>query len=165
MGGGAGFDACDGPKQCVLTASTCCGVCGMPELANKVAVNQAALEAFRATVCTEPMGCPECAEEVNPNLFAYCDEGRCVAADARTHAVSECAQSSDCVLRYGMGCCESTCMGVESELTSVSVQGFQSMFDTLGCQSVACDDCDPTYPMFTEAFCNDDGHCEVGLLN
>jgi hypothetical protein len=131
-GGGAAFDACTGPKQCVLTNATCCGVCGMPEVTDMVAVNQAKLDAFRGDLCPQPVGCPECAQEPNPNLFAYCEEGRCVAADARTHAVSACTDTSDCVLRYGMGCCESTCQGVESELTSVSVQGFQSIHDALG---------------------------------
>lgn len=163
-GGGATFDTCDAPGQCVLALNSCCGGCGMPELSSFAAINQAAASAFQKAVCPTPQPCPECGGQPNPNLFTYCDVDHCVAADARTHAVSECTETSDCVLRYGMGCCESTCNGVESELTCVSVKGFQAIHTALGCDSVACDACIPVYPMYAAPLCNN-GHCEVGLLN
>jgi hypothetical protein len=164
-GGGADFAACDGPGQCALVPTGCCGTCGAPELSDLAAVNTARAAEFAESVCPEPIPCPKCATQPNPNLFATCRQGRCVAADARTDAVSACQQSSDCVLRYGMGCCESTCMGTEGELTCVSVTGFQAIHSELGCDSVACDACLPVYPMFAVPLCNAQGHCEVGLIN
>jgi hypothetical protein len=169
-GGGGGsasgdFSACDGPGQCALLPTGCCGGCGTQELTGLAAVNQARAADFALSVCPDPVPCPKCASTPNPNLFATCQAERCVAADARTDAVSACQKDSDCVLRYGMGCCESTCQGTEADLTCVSVTGFQAAHTALGCDSVACDACLPTYPMFAVPLCSAQGHCEVGLVN
>jgi hypothetical protein len=163
-GGGVDFAACDAPGQCVITTATCCGVCGAPELADVVAVNAEHVIDYANANCPDPTACPECATGENPNLYAICESGRCAAKDVRQSEVSACASDSDCVLRFGMGCCEA-CTGVESDLVSVSVQGFQSVYDALGCAGVPCDACLPQYPMYTVALCNAGGHCEVGFIS
>src|SRR4051794_10261503 len=76
-GGGGDFGACDGPGQCELVATGCCGGCVTPELSSLAAVNQARAADFAKSVCPEPLPCPKCAAQPNPNLFTTCQEGHC----------------------------------------------------------------------------------------
>lgn len=159
-GGGADtFTACDGPGQCVLVGNSCCGTCGEEDLAGKKAVNGAQADAYFQSVCPDPTPCPACAAQPNPNLFAYCDNGTCRAADVRTHAVSACTSDADCTLRGGTECCQ-PCMPTDSELTAVNKT---SDLSSLVCApDEACGLCLTQYPPDAAAICNA-GHCEVIL--
>ena len=153
------YDSCDGPGQCVITHGGCCAGCGMPEAETVVAVNAAQIEGYRESVCPEGGACPACATQLNPNLFAYCDAGHCRAADVRTHAVSACATSADCTLRFGTDCCE-PCGGSNEMLTAVSGAGGLS---SLVCGAfMPCPPCVPQYPTDATVIC-DLGHCQVAL--
>jgi hypothetical protein len=150
-----GFFSCDGPGQCLLVEPGCCSGCGMQEIDALVAVNSAQVSAYHKSVCPVETPCPACASQPNPNLFAYCDNGTCRAADIRTHEVSACSSNADCHLRLGPGCCEA-CGGSAFELTAVSAG-----LEALVCSpSTACDDCVPQYPLDAEAVCSN-GHCGV----
>lgn len=158
-GGSTSFTACNGPGQCELVGTGCCGSCGTPELTGKTAVNSAQADAYFKSVCPEPVPCPACAEQPNPNLFAYCDSGNCRAVDVRTDALSACNTDADCRLRFGTDCCES-CSGDTSQLVAVSVS---NDLGALTCSpNEDCPGCIPGYPPGAIAICNA-GHCMVDL--
>jgi hypothetical protein len=158
-GSTSGYAACDGPGQCVLVTNGCCESCGPEDLSTKAAVNVAQIEAFRASVCPSPQPCPMCASQPNPNLFAYCDQGTCRAADVREHPVSACTADSDCQLRFGASCCGG-CVGDTSQLTAINTSGD---LGALVCASnTPCPDCVPVFPPDAITACFD-GHCEVLL--
>lgn len=163
-GTGNDFTSCDGPGQCVLAVPGCCSGCGVPEVGDFAAVNSAKLDAYHTSVCPEETPCPACEGGINPNLFAYCDAGKCVAADVRTHAVSACATSADCHLRVGAGCCEGCGPVSESDLTVTSnaVPGLEAL--VCG-PNAGCPECAPQYPPDVAPSCGGDGHCELVLLD
>jgi len=154
------FAACTGPGQCVLAITNCCGPCGTPEIGDYAAVNQAQLGGYQKFVCPEETPCPACAAELNPHLFAYCDAGQCVAADARTHAVSACTSSDDCYLRVGTDCCESCGPISVSQLTAVT--NAMPQIEALVCApDTGCAECGSQLPPEALTLCGVSGHCEV----
>src|SRR5258708_7428515 len=48
---GVDFTACDGPGQCVAVDSSCCGTCGMPEVANFVGLNTKHVQDYHKEKC------------------------------------------------------------------------------------------------------------------
>lgn len=154
------FAACDGPGQCMLAEPGCCPACGIPELGAFAPINSKYEADYQKYVCPEPTPCPACETIPNPNLFAYCDAGHCVAADVRTHAVSACKSSSDCHLRAGSACCEA-CGDVSFDsLIAVSGTSGVSLASLVCSPNGDCPDCIPNYPAAV-ATCADDGHCQV----
>lgn len=154
------FYACDGPGQCMLATPGCCEACGSPELGTFAAINRAKLDAFNKYVCPEPTPCPACVSETDPNYFAYCQAGKCVAADVRTDPVSQCSADADCRLRNGTACCED-CGMVPAFVVAVSFQAPQSM-EALECTpDIGCPKCLPQYPAGWTAACGASGHCSV----
>lgn len=154
------FYSCDGPGQCVLATPGCCPGCGVPELGAFVAVNSAKTDAYFKFVCPEPTPCPECVSQPNPNLFAYCQAGKCVAADVRSDPVSQCKTDADCHLRNGSSCCE-TCGVDPSNVVAVSSQAPQPI-ETLVCPPDAgCPKCAAQYPDGWFAVCGEAGHCSI----
>jgi hypothetical protein len=155
------FTACNAPGQCVLAAAGCCGPCGTPELDAYVAINGVNEPAFHKSVCPEEPPCVPCETTPNPNLFAYCDAGHCVAADIRTHAVSLCKTAADCRLRWGADCCEGCGLASLSDLTSVASTEMPTL-ETLVCApEVGCPKCAAQYPSDANPVCGSDGHCEI----
>lgn len=166
-GGGGGrdagkidFAACNGPGQCTLVASGCCDACGMPQLSGLTAVNKENVPEFKKEVCPEPEQCPGCETKFNPNLFAYCESGKCVGADMRTDPVSQCHKPADCKLRFGAGCCES-CTGTEEQLTSVAINNENDLKSLVCSPGTVCENCMPQYPMGPIVDCGAEGHCKV----
>lgn len=158
-GGGAvpGYAACSGPGQCTLVASGCCGVCGMPELSNVVAIHEDKYAEFFDVTCPGPIPpCPGCPTASNPDLFAYCEAGQCVGADVRVHELSACQSDSECVLRAGLECCECGSDGI-SALRADAVGSLQQLVCV---PDEACDDCAPVFPDNAVASCVE-GHCRV----
>lgn len=157
------FGACNGPGECMLAVPGCCSPCGMPELGAFVAINVAEATEYHNAVCPEETPCPACDTSPNPNLFAYCDAGKCVAADVRQHPVSACATGQDCHLRYGSGCCEGCGPASVSDLIAVSWDASPSLPALVCSPNADCPECLPGYPPEAAAFCADGGHCEVVL--
>lgn len=159
--------ACDAPAQCVLIPAGCCPACGLAELFDFVAVNAASAEAAQKVLCPEPSPCPDCAHVENPNLFVYCDkdQGRCVGADVRAHAVSACQSSEECVLRGGAHCCEDCLADDASEVTSVSLSVDPSL-SSIVCEGMPpCPPCAPPAPGGVIPECGEDGHCKVFVID
>lgn len=153
------FDACTGPGQCLLVDKGCCSSCGTESLDSKVPINAASSEAYFQSICPEPVPCPACASQPNPNLFAYCEAGQCVAADVTTNFVSACVSDADCHLRNGSACCEQ-CTGSLDQLIAVSVA---NNLPALLCgPNDGCPKCLPSYPIDAVAICSA-GHCAVAL--
>ena len=163
-GGGQGADgqiaACDGPGQCTLVQNSCCGPCGEPTLGDYDAVNAESADAyFNVFVCPEPMPCPACAITPNPDLFAYCEAGKCAGADVTAHAFSECTTAADCTLRMGLGCCEG-CAGDAAALVAVASSELAALHDAICPPDFGCPACAPMYPPEWKADCVA-GHCAV----
>jgi hypothetical protein len=153
------FDDCSGPGQCVLAGNTCCGVCGAPAVTDMAAVNNTLFDEYRTYICPMPTGCPECATQLNPNLFAYCEASKCIAADVTMHAFSECTTAADCSLRHGMECCES-CAGDAYDLVALNANGKTEIYQTVCDPLASCPDCAPNYPPEYKADCMA-GRCVV----
>lgn len=156
---GAAFDACDGPGQCVLVPSSCCGSCGTQSLESMTAVHADHTAAYFESLCPDDVACPACAALPNPNLFAYCESGHCVAADAKTHAVSACTADADCRLRLGADCCE-PCDGSADQIIAVSLDN--DLKGLVCTPNEGCPKCAVQYPPNAAAWCTG-GHCAVVL--
>lgn len=154
--------ACDANSQCVLAAASCCGVCGEPTLADVDGVHRDRLDAHFDAVCPDPVPCPKCATTNNPDLFATCRAGSCVALDLTTEAASACAADSDCRVRT-TGCCECGGSTAEADLIAVAITAEQDYASLVCDPSTSCPACQPIYPDDIEAWC-DDGHCKLRKL-
>lgn len=155
-----GIDACTGPGQCILVSTGCCPGCGIAQLGSMTAINADHQEEYYQDLCPEPVACPACESAPNPNLFAYCEAGHCVAADVTTHAVSACVTDSDCHLRNGSACCEE-CIGSVDQLIAVGA-GNDLVGLTCG-PNEGCPKCLPVYPQDAVALCAG-GHCAVAFM-
>jgi len=156
--GSAGFASCNGPGQCVLRTPGCCGICSEPTLADVEPINQANDQAFYDATCGEndPI-CPACAEQPNPNLFAYCRAEQCVEDDITLSEYNQCNEASECVLRAGLGCCECGGFGVVA-LPASFVE--QQLLQLVCPPDWGCDDCVPELPDGAEPACIDN-RCAV----
>lgn len=152
------FFSCSGPGQCTLASAGCCSQCGKPSLADFTAVNAAKLVAYHKFVCPEPVPCPECAPQFDPNLIAYCSAGKCIAADVRTDPLSACNTTADCHLRNGAECCES-CGENQDAVIAVSYTANPQLADLMCTPDVGCPKCLPQYPPGLVPACGSDGHC------
>lgn len=100
-GGGADPGACGPEDTCVRVPRGCCerrGLRGHPpdDL-------RSAAHAVRGDVC--PL-CPSLGGR--SNIGARCEAGRCKVFDARREKpLSACTEDDDCLLRFGLACCES----------------------------------------------------------
>ncbi|MFO0570532.1 MAG: hypothetical protein U0263_33140 [Polyangiaceae bacterium] len=146
---------CSEPTDCALVTQDCC-LCGMPELTDFQAVNQA----YTAQCSCQGPVC-DCATMPNPNLGATCKAGSCEGFDVRkVDALSMCSIDDDCTLRMGLTCCES-CGSSESELIAVAKKSGDALHQAV-CPSspVGCPACMPQYPANKIAKCVAN-HCQV----
>ncbi|GMV13859.1 MAG: hypothetical protein AMXMBFR56_20830 [Polyangiaceae bacterium] len=164
LGGSGGGDAChdptlktcNGPGQCVLATSDCC-LCGVPELTDYVAMNQASAGQCN---CQGPI-C-DCAMMMNPNLAASCESGQCAAWDVRLREdYAGCKLDSDCSLRDGLGCCEG-CGPIAEQLVAVRTDSEAALKQAMCEPNSACSKCMIQYPPNATALCNA-GRCQVVL--
>jgi hypothetical protein len=165
-GGGVSVDAsslgsCAQPGECVLVTRTCCGVCGAPAVTDMDAVRWDETETHHNELCgTGPVNCPRCAIMTNPHLGAICRASHCAAVDVRTDATSSCTTDADCMLRFGLSCCE-MCAGTDAELTAIRQDALHDL-TTCAPNQGACPPCVPTYPTRAHARCNaQTRQCEV----
>ena len=152
--------ACTAPGQCELAAKGCCGTCGTPAINDVNGVNRSQGQAYQDDNCPEPVPCPACASQINPNLAAFCVEDTCSAIDVRSDDVSACATDADCRLRYS-DCCES-CATASPELVIALSQSGASVYASQVCApSQACEKCLAIYPDNVKAVCGASKHCAV----
>ena len=153
---------CTANSECSLAIDNCCGPCGRPTLDDYDAILSSRSVEHARRVCPDPgsVPCPGCASMDNPNLGAACEGGTCVGYDVRQRSLSSCTSDGDCRLRT-RDCCE--CGGGTDfgSLIALRVDG-ETSYQTLACEpDSACPECAPIYPTEFEAFCADDGHCDV----
>lgn len=152
------WGACEINSNCVIASTTCCGPCGSSTVDDVVGVNKARADEYRKVVCPNPVACPACPTERNPDLLATCAAGSCKALDVRQHAASACTKDSECRLRVA-SCCECGGSVAPSDLIAVSQE---ALYADLVCDPMTgCPACAPIYPTNVEAGCAIDGHCEV----
>jgi hypothetical protein len=163
--GSKALDACEDNGDCVLRAKGCCGACEPSALSDFIALNVEFVDTYTSTQNCQAVDCAPCPEPPEgmsnrPYFVATCQASRCVAVDLRTTDVTECAQPSDCSLRFGSSCCEG-CGG--SEIIAVSDEGKLS---ELVCPKVLppCLACEPGDPVGVAADC-ESGRCVVEPLS
>ena len=161
---GPDWAACLVPSDCVIVANSCCGVCGMPTLADMDAANKNFLEEHYDAVCDIPDPiCPGCAEMPNPELVATCEEGRCLAVDLGAEDLTLCTSNDDCVIRTPV-CCECGADMSPMSLVAIRNDGRSALEDLVCDPDFGCTECAPTYPDNVEAICDDDNHCAAWII-
>jgi hypothetical protein len=97
---------CSLSTDCVPISTGCCDSCEPYRWDIVVGVATAGMNAIRGTKCG-PIACDPCGPHPTFAWFdAVCREGHCVAYDAREMPMTECTDSSECILRNGLDCCE-----------------------------------------------------------
>lgn len=162
--GAVDFGACSERGTCTLASKSCCGVCGMPTLADLDPVRVDALAAHTASVCPsdEDLACPDCESEPNPLLFASCDldAGRCIGHDLATSELAACSGPDDCVLRAGLGCC--TC-GSNGPWVAIAATRNGELASLVCGEEESCPACEPEPPEGLFADCVE-GVCTAVVL-
>lgn len=153
---GAGATTCAQPRDCVLTATSCC-VCSQPDLSDFMAVNTTHVQ---ACACQgPPCGCMV---PPNPYLGATCSSGKCVGFDVQQiDALSACNVDADCRLRIGIACCQS-CQADAYNLVALRNDADPAL-QKLACDTdtpMACPHCMPVFPSDKRAACVQ-GRCQV----
>jgi hypothetical protein len=177
-GGSPNYDACRLPSDCVVTGTTCCGICDSDNITahdliayNKqytgflqcgIAFDVAAGGA--ASGAAAPIACAPCPLPQGSGTLHYfvpdCVAGQCAVTDLRTSAVTACKADDECKVRRGSGCCES-CSG--TDVISVRNDG---SFEKLVCSGgpIPCPACIPA-PTGGVPVCGPNGHCEVAYVS
>lgn len=165
-GGGQDFGACDAMTQCVLAEPGCCGGCGQLTLDGVTPIAAAQAQAYFDATCPDPENtpCPGCASFSNGNLYAYCEAGQCQEGDVSKDELGACSVPSDCVLRWGSGCCEGCGgtfePGLGGDLIAISASKLPELAAKVCVGDVGCPECAPQYPPNTFADCLD-GRCVI----
>lgn len=158
--GPGGRTVCREPTDCVINQG-CCGFCGIENVDDLEAVNQAYADyndAECAVIDCDYCPPPEAAEQFG----ARCNAGSCEIYDVRVSELSACETDDDCRLRSGLNCCEGC---VNGNWVAVS-SDFDRVYDALcGGAPVPCPACDPIQPENLEAICGAEGHCVVSELD
>ena len=163
-GGGSGggppdWFACGDASQCQLFANNCCGgYCSEQPITGWTAINSSHQADYQAAHCDPAGACPGCIGPPIPNYAAVCRAGQCVAIDVRDDELSACTADTDCVLRWGSGCCQACSGSDANELTAVSKN---ADFQSAVCGSAVPPCCAPLpFPSNAHAACAN-GHCAV----
>lgn len=166
------YDSCSVTSDCVLTANTCCGVCGRPTADDVDAVRMdRAMDYYLDVACPEArdgaIDCPDCPSALNPGLVATCDAstgGRCEVVDIDNDpSLAGCASDSDCVVRVP-DCCECGADTSPFRLIAVAADS-RGALERLVCDpDSGCPECAPVYPEGASAVC-DGGLCRVVIAS
>jgi hypothetical protein len=166
--GAGGWASCQEPYECTLVDTDCCHMeCFETNLGAFAAVNTNLSQKYLDALCTPMPPCPGymCPEEGHlawvrsaSQFGATCEQGTCKGFDIRTSPASKCSNDTDCVLRWGLGCCE-LCYPTSENLVAVSKN--VALYD-LVCGNVDVDCCQPP-PVAGNAvaMCDSTGHCAV----
>jgi hypothetical protein len=104
-------------------------------------------------VCgAEPPMCPACAAQADPNLFATCERGTCVANDLRQHEASACVEDDQCIVRP-VACCPCGASSEPWELVAMNSES--SAFIDFVCKDAGavCAECAWVPPEGVSAAC------------
>ncbi len=156
------WSLCAKPGECLLAASTCCGVCSTPTAADLDAVNYKKVQAHFEDVCPSPQPCPDCAGSSNPALSAMCKNNECQVVDVTKHPVSACTSDADCALHAANQCCN--CQKLDaSQYVAIAADQVQAYeLEVCGAGLGPCTDkCAAQLPSELAAKCGEDGHCKV----
>jgi hypothetical protein len=157
------WTACVAPTDCVLVSTGCCPPCGVPSLDDYEAINEDyALERFEE-MCPDPIPCPACETEPNPELLATCIAGRCTGVDTGAEDFSACTDDDECVIRVP-DCCECGADTSHHNLIALRYDGWAVLRPLVCDPMVDCPMCEPIYPVDAEPFCDEDGHCAVRII-
>lgn len=163
------YYSCDYPVDCVVTANTCCGVCGRPTADDMTSINNDQYTAYYTEVAcpeaaTDPIGCPECAIMPNPNLVAGCSGmgGMCSLIDIENDsAISGCSVDEDCIVRVPT-CCACGADTSPFNLVAMSRDGVGVLLPQICDPRADCAACEPVYPSDVSAVCTE-GLCRLVL--
>ncbi|MBW2464316.1 MAG: hypothetical protein JRH11_21885 [Deltaproteobacteria bacterium] len=159
------YFACDYPIDCVVTANTCCGVCGRATADDVTSINGDRRDDYYADIaCTEPVPCPACAEMPNPNLIAGCTgvSGMCSLIDIENdEEISGCSTNDDCIVRVPT-CCACGADTSPHNLVAVSRDGLGVLLPQICDPRADCATCEPVYPDDVSAVCTE-GLCRLVL--
>ncbi|MGE0323560.1 MAG: hypothetical protein AB7K71_29175 [Polyangiaceae bacterium] len=154
--GGAGgipsdYGSCDGPGQCMLVPSNCCGYCSEPKLDDFIPINSSLESAFYSAQCST-IDCPSCITILPGNFTAICRAGRCERVNVYDDdKLVGCEKNEDCQLRWGSGCCEPCTPPTSDQLIAVA-QGTIEQFQCGG--GTPCPACPGApYPSDASAQC------------
>jgi hypothetical protein len=157
------WTACAVPSDCVFVSKGCCSPCGIPSLDDYDVINRVYVEEHHTDVCPDPIPCPNCATEPNPELVATCIDGRCTGMDIGTEDFSACTADDECVIRVP-DCCECGADTSHSNLIAFRVDAWSTFMQIVCDPMVDCPMCEPIYPVDAEPFCDTDGHCAVRFI-
>lgn len=158
----ASLRTCSGPGTCELGAAGCCGITCQPTT-ELIGIRRGEAASVVAATCeqTQPVPCPACAAQIDPDVQAFCRGGTCTVVDLRTDDLSACSKEDDCVLRYP-SCCQPCDGGSPSDLVSVRRGREDDLAAELCTGAERCDRCLPVFPPNARAVCNQaTRHCEV----
>ena len=155
--------SCESIAECALMTADCCGAPCDPTAEDFAAVNERHMAEFRQESCEAVGECGEsgCASSTPPRFVATCRERVCVVEDVGALPITACSADADCILRFGLGCCE-PCPGEESQLTSVRADALEQLASLTCGTERRCAFCSPEYPEGASAVCVD-GRCSVSL--
>ena len=153
--------ACDAPGQCALMTTDCCGAPCDATASDFSAVNVDRMHEFRQDSCDVVDGCDGlgCTTPTAPRFLATCRDEQCVVQDTADLPLSACSADEDCILRFGLGCCE-PCSGEAAQLTSVRADGLAELAALTCAPDDRCGGCFHDYPPGATAVCVD-GRCSV----
>jgi hypothetical protein len=158
----ASLQTCSRPGTCELGATGCCGINCQPAT-QLIGIRRGEGQNVIAATCdqTGPVPCPACATQLDPNVQAFCESGKCTVVDLRTDDLSSCSNADDCVLRYAT-CCQSCEGGGVDQIVSIR-KGREDDLEAQVCAGTErCDRCLPVFPPNVRATCNPTTrHCQV----
>jgi len=154
-----GYTLCDVPSDCVVTANTCCGVCGRPTAGDVAAVNGDRQSDYYLDVAcpearAEPPICPGCASMPNASLVAGCDLTRtCSLVDIENDRdLVGCTTDDECIVRVP-DCCE---CGADTSIGNLVAihRDRRADLEAIVCDpGTGCLECAPMYPSDVTAVC------------
>lgn len=110
------WSECGSDSDCTMTNPGCCFPCDPVDAGSLIAINAQREAQYNDANCSNAGVCAPCLpvpenERTRKYLKPVCKNSRCTLLDIRESPLTECRQTSDCVLRDGAGCC-SECDGV-----------------------------------------------------
>ncbi|HEY0465430.1 MAG TPA: BPTI/Kunitz domain-containing protein [Polyangiaceae bacterium] len=144
------WDACIADSNCTLISAKCCGGCEPVASDELVAINFAHSPMNMSSQQCPEQTCAPCAPVAeNEQTWKYfkpvCRNARCTLIDVRESPLTECQQTSDCMLRDGAECCPQ-CDG--SGWVPVNRTA-----EMCGGAPTACDNCTSPLPPDCDAVC------------
>lgn len=157
--GARDYASCDTASDCVFYGLGCCPGCAASSRFDLVAFNNSSFNDWFASKCTGARNCPACPDFPAQRFWASCDSGHCIANDLQESPLGACSQSSDCVLRNDLNCCERCSASGAPSVVNANLASATLCQDT----GVPCPDCVPQHEPNTVPVCVN-SRCAVAHL-